>query len=123
MSFMAVFDADGRCKYVLDGNPDSANVSDGAAVVITEYPVNPNEVWYDHSSGSIQPRTPFRVIASQNKIERLPPGTTVYVGADSSVVNDGVVEFDVSYAQTIVVTMMHVRHMDKVLEVHCEASS
>lgn len=120
MSFMAVFDADGRCKYVLDGTPDSAAVSDEAAVAYSEDPIDPNMVWYDHESGKMMPRTPFRVSVTNNRIERVPVGTKVYVGADSAVVNEGSIDFDVSYAQTIVVTMMHIRHIDKVLEVRCE---
>jgi len=122
MSFMAVFDAEGRCKYVLDGNPESADVSNEAAVVLTEERVDPNMVWYDHESGKMIPRTPFRVSVTNNRIERVPVGTTVYVGEDSAVVNEGFIDFDVSYAQTIVVTMMHIRHIDKVLEVRCEVT-
>jgi hypothetical protein len=117
---MAVFDVDGRCKYVLDGTPDSVAVRDEAAVAYSEEPINPNMVWYDHEAGKMMPRTPFRVSVTNNRIERVPVGTKVYVGADSAVVNEGSIDFDVSYAQTIVVTMMHIRHIDKVLEVRCE---
>jgi hypothetical protein len=120
MSFMAVFDENGRCKYVLDGNTDSADVGNEPAVVYMEEAVDPNTVWYDHSSGKMLPRTPFRVSITNNKIERVPSGTVIYIGSDSAVVNEGSIEFEVDYAQTVVATMMHVRHLNKVVEVRCE---
>jgi hypothetical protein len=120
MSFMAVFDADGRCKYVLDGSPGSVDVSTEAAVVYVEENVNPNTVWYDHVFGEMITRSPFRVLVSSNKIENIPVGTTAYIGLESIVVNDGAIEFDVAYPQQIRVVLIHVRHMDTIVEVPCE---
>ena len=120
MSFITVFDQDGRCKYTLDGSLGSTDVSGEAAVVQTDHPVNPNEVWYDHTAGVMLPRTPFRLRISQNKIEGIPTDTVIYIGSDSVVVNEGSIDLDVSYPQTVVATLMHVRHMDKVVEVPCE---
>lgn len=122
MSFMAVFDQNGRCKYTLDGSPESADLSSEAAVVYLDSPVNPNEVWYDHAAGAMRPRTHFRLLVSQNKIEGIPAGTVVYVGSESAVINEGYIEFEVSYPQKVVATLMHVRHMEKVVEVQCEAT-
>ena len=121
MSFMAVFDADGRCKYVLDGSPGSVDVSTEAAVVYVEENVNPNTVWYDHVFGEMITRSPFRVLVSSNKIENIPVGTTAYIGLESIVVNDGAIEFDVAYPQQLRVVLTHVRHTDTIVEVPCEA--
>lgn len=121
MSFMAVFDAGGRCKYVLDGSPDSVDVSGETAVVYMDEKVDPNTVWYDHAASKMLPRTPFRISVSQNKIERIPADTVAHVGSDAFVVSEGSIELEVDYAQTVVVTLLHVRHLDRVVEVQCEA--
>jgi hypothetical protein len=121
MSFMAVFDSSGRCKYVLDGSTDAVDVSDEAAVVYMDEKVDPNTVWYDHASSKMVPRTPFRISVSQNKIERIPADTVAHVGSDSFVASEGSIEFEVDYAQKVVVTLLNVRHLDTVVEVQCEA--
>jgi hypothetical protein len=121
MSFMAVFDASGRCKYVLDGSTDAVDVSGEAAVVYMDEKADPNAVWYDHASSKMVPRTPFRISVSQNKIERIPVDTVAHVGSDSFVVSEGSIEFEVDYPQKVVVTLLHVRHLDTVVEVQCEA--
>lgn len=121
MSFMAVFDTDGRCKYVLDGSPESVDVSSEAAVVYMDERINPNDVWYDHVASKMLPRTPFRISIGQNKIERIPAGTVIYVGSESVVMNENSIEFEVDYAQTVVATLLNVRHLDRTVEVPCEA--
>lgn len=121
MSFMAVFDQDGRCKYVLDGDPSSVDVSSELAVVHASEPINPNAVWYDHDFGEMITRSPFRVLVSSNKIENIPVGTTAYIGLESIVVDDGTLEFDVVYPQQLRVVLTHVRHTDTIVEVPCEA--
>lgn len=121
MSFMAVFDTDGRCKYVLDGSPESVDVSSEAAVVYMDERINPNDVWYDYAASKMLPRTPFRVSVEQNKIKNIPAGTVIYVGSELIVMNENSIEFEVDYAQTVVATLMHVRHLEKVVEVSCEA--
>ena len=120
MSFMAVFDASGRCKYVLDGSPDSVDVSGETAVVYVEERVDPNTVWYDHAANKMLPRTPFRISVSQNKIERIPVDTVAHIGSDSFVIGEGTIELEVDYAQKVIVTLLHVRHLDRVVEVQCE---
>ena len=120
MSFMAVFDASGRCKYVLDGSPDSVDVSGETAVVYVEERVDPNTVWYDHAASKMLPRTPFRISVSQNKIERIPVDTVAHIGSDSFVIGEGTIELEVDYAQKVIVTLLHVRHLDRVVEVQCE---
>lgn len=120
MSFMAVFDASGRCKYVLDGSPDSVDVSSEMAVVYVEERVDPNTVWYDHAANKMLPRTPFRISVSQNKIERIPVDTVAHIGSDSFVIGEGTIELEVDYAQKVIVTLLHVRHLDRVVEVQCE---
>lgn len=122
MSFMAVFNADGRCKYVLDGNPEAVDSSSEAAVVYMDEKLDPNTVWYDHAASKMIPRTPFRISVSPNKIENIPAGTVAHVGSDSLVVNEGAIELEVDYAQKVIVTLLHVRHLDAVVEVHCEAT-
>lgn len=120
MSFMAVFDASGRCKYVLDGSPDSVDVSGETAVVYVEERVDPNTVWYDHATSKMLPRTPFRISVLQNKIERIPVDTVAHIGSDSFVIGEGTIELEVDYAQKVIVTLLHVRHLDRVVEVQCE---
>lgn len=122
MSFMAVFDQDGRCKYVLDGDPESIDVSSEAAVVYMDQPVDPNSVWYSHATGLMQNRSPFRVLVSTNKIEGIPAGTTVHVGSEAVVVDEGSIEFEVDYPQTVKALLMHVRHTDTEMEVPCEVA-
>ena len=121
MSFMVVFDASGKCKYVLDGSPDAVDVSGEAAIVHTDEKVDPNTVWYDHAASKMLPRTPFRISVSRNKIERIPANAVAHVGSDSFVVSEGSIEFEVDYPQKVVVTLLHVRHLDTVVEVQCEA--
>ncbi len=121
MSFMVVFDASGKCKYVLDGSPDAVDVSGEAAVVHADEKVDPNTVWYDYAANKMLPRTPFRIFVSQNKIERVPVNTVAHVGSDSFAVSEGSIEFEVDYPQNVVVTLLHVRHIDTVVEVQCEA--
>ena len=121
MSFMAVFDADGRCKYVLDGSSDSVDVSGETAVVYVDERVDPNTVWYNHEANKMLPRTPLRISVLQNKIERVPVNTVAHVGSDSFVVSEGSIELEVDYAQKVIVTLLHVRYLDRVVEVQCEA--
>lgn len=123
MNFMAVFDQSGRCKYVLNGDPGTVDVSGEPAVVYMENPVDPNTVWYDHAAGRMVARMPFSERVSSNKIEGIPAGTTVYVGPDVIAVDDGSIEFEVSYPQTVVAVLRHVRHIDKAVEVPCEVAA
>lgn len=120
MNTMVVFDSVGRCKYVLTGDSGSVDVSTEQAVVYTENTVDPNLVWYDYGAEKMLPRTPFPVTVSLNRIEGIPSGTTAYVGSDSAVIDTGVLELEVEYPEIVQVLLMHVRHVDKVVEVPCE---
>lgn len=120
MSSVVVFDSTGRCKYVLDGDPSTVDLSNESAVVVSETPVDPNSVWYDFSKQSMLYKKPFACLVSLNKISNLPPGTLVIANYDSVLVEDGEIEFDVTYNQTLYVTLINVGRITQVLEVPCE---
>jgi len=111
------FDASGRCLFVVN---DKVTVPDAAAVVYTDALIDANLVWYDHENGRMGNRGPILCTVLANKISSLPVGTTVYVGNEQVVVDDGSIEFDVAYAQQLRVVLRHVRHTDTVVEVPCE---
>jgi hypothetical protein len=113
----AAFDAEGRCLFVLN---DYIEAPEAAAVVHTEESVNPNLVWYDFETSAIKYRGPLPYEVAANTITGLPPGTTAHVGDSCTVVNDGVLELEVEYAQDVRVLLTHVRHLDVEIEVPCE---
>lgn len=120
MKYAAVFDQNGRCKYVLDGDPSTVDLSSEAAIVYLSEQIDPNTVWYDHVTGRMEHRSPFRVRVSTNKIEGIPSGTVVHIGADSAVIDEGVLELEVDYPQAVYALLMHVKHTDAYVEVPCE---
>lgn len=114
------FDASGRCLFVVN---DEVAVPDAAAVVYTDAFIDANLVWYDYENCRMGNRGPILCTVSVNKISSLPAGTTVYVGSEQAVVDDGLIEFDVAYTQQLRVVLRHVRHTDTVVEVPCEVQS
>jgi hypothetical protein len=120
MSAIAAFDEQGRCKYVCNGAEGAADLSAEPAIAEVVDATDPNSIWFDFESSKVMARTQFPVSVSTNKIDRIPVGTAVYVGSESMVVNEGSIEFDVEYPQTVRAVLMHVRHMDKTVEVPCE---
>jgi hypothetical protein len=112
------FDADGRCLFVLN---DYLETTDAAFVVHTEETVNPNQVWYDAVTQTIKPRLPLPNGVQPNEVIGLPAGTTAYVGTEQMLVDDGVLELEVEYPQTVKVVLTHVRYLDAEVEVPCEA--
>lgn len=123
MSFAAAFDSAGRCKYVVDGELDTIDFSQEAAVVVLENTVSPDSIWYDHETGQMRGKAPFPVSVSNNKIEGVPAGTTARVGDETFLVDTGVIELEVDYPEVVRVWMSHIRYLDVMLEVPCEIAS
>lgn len=111
------FDSDGRCLWVVNAE---LSAPDAAAVIYTESLVDPNAVWYDHSSQTMKTRTVCPHAITTNKISGLPAGAVVIVDGEQVSVDDGVIEFDVAYAQQLRVVLSHVKHIDTIVEVPCE---
>jgi hypothetical protein len=111
------FDSDGRCLWVVNAE---LSAPDAAAVVYTESSVDPNVVWYDHSSQTMKTRTTFPHVVALNQVSGLPVGTVVIVDGEQVPVDDGAIEFDVTYAQQLQVVLSHVKHIDTIVEVPCE---
>lgn len=120
MSTVAVFDEQGRCKYVVNAEDNSADFGSQPAVATVSDATDPNTIWFDHVSSRVMARTPFPVSVSMNKITGVPQGTAVYVGSECVVVTEGLIEFEVDYPQVLRVVMTHVRHTDMTIEVPCE---
>lgn len=114
------FDASGRCLFVVNAE---LSAPDAAAVIYTDSAVDPNSVWYDHENQSMRTRTPVPCTVATNQVSGLPIGTTVYVGNEQIVVEDGSIDFDVAYSQQLRVVLTHVKHIDTVVEVPCEVQS
>lgn len=123
MSFMAAFDESGRCKYVFDGDTDTLDLTNEAAVVFLTEKLNPDQIWYDSEAGEMRGKSPFPVSVYTNRVEGIPTGTTAYVGGEPVVVDTGVLEFEVAYPEVVRVFLRHVRHLDLALEVPCEVQS
>lgn len=122
MSITAVFDASGRCSFVLDGDLSCMTIDESSIVLQLENSVDPNKVWYDTESGRMLPRTPFPVVINPNQIASIPPGTEAIVGDEKVVVDSGTLELEVDYPETVRVVLLHVRHLDTTVEVPCEAA-
>lgn len=123
MSTIAVFDGQGKCKYVVNAQDNSLDFSDEPAFAEVPDSTDPNKIWFDHTASTVNPRTPLVVRVSANKIEGVPSGTLAYVGSDSMVIEGGVLELEVDYPQIVQVLLTHVRHIEKVVEVPCEVQS
>lgn len=111
------FDASGRCLFVVNAE---LSVPDAAAVVHTNSIVDVNAVWYDHENQAMRTRTPIPHAVATNQVSGLPVGTTVYVGNEQVVVDDGAIDFDVAFSQQLRVVLTHVRYIDTTVEVPCE---
>lgn len=120
MSSVVVFDTSGNCKYVLNGDASSADLSAEAVAITVDHEVNPNDVWYDFEWRQMKPKTPMSCAVSMNRISNLPAATTVAVGSERLVVTDGHIEFEVTYPQSLTVTLFHPAYLTKTVQVPCE---
>lgn len=114
------FDAAGRCAFSVNDVVPPENAPAGMVMIQLEGTVDPNSVYYDHANSRMGPRVPLIPAVSTNTVSNLPPGTIAVVQGEQIPVDDGSLELEVSYAQTLVVTLMHVRYSDVVVEVPCE---
>lgn len=114
------FDATGRCVFAVNDVVPPDNAPAGMVLIQLEGMVDPNSVYYDHANSRMGRRHPLLPVVSTNTVSNLPPGTVAVVNGEQIPVDDGSLELDVSYAQTLVVRLMHVRYSDVVVEVPCE---
>jgi hypothetical protein len=118
-----VFEASGRCIMAIDGEMSDEQLAVYRAAVRIGGYVNPDTVWYDFDRGGMGYRREFNPVVSVNTISNLPPGTKAFVKGEYVEVDDGSLELEVDYPETIPVVLMHVRLLDKTVMVPCEATS
>jgi hypothetical protein len=95
-----------------------ANYPDPAIIEVT-VPDNtlPNAIYLDLMTMTVEQRQPFDVNVSYNAISGLPAGTSLIMGDNIHVVEDGTAEFDADTAETIYVTLSHPHYLDQYVAV------
>lgn len=124
MSVFAYFDATGCCTRVVDG-PLADQQQTENDVYKAELPVirDASLIFFDIPRMIVRGREPFRARVTPNLVSGLPVGTIALVGLEGTPVqvDDGTLELDVDYAETVHVVLTHVQHLPKEVEVPCEA--
>lgn len=115
-----VFDEAGKCVCTVDDVVAPDMFPGAAAVVQVSTAFHPDQVWYDFVKNAVVAKSPMRVEVTTNTVSGIPQGTTAIVSGSLFVVNDGTLELEVTYPQTIQVVLSHLRHTQKVVEVPCE---
>lgn len=115
-----VFDETGKCVCTVDDVLEADMFPGAAAVVQVSTKFYPDQVWYDFARSAVVAKTPMRVQVTTNTVSGIPQGTTALVSGSLLVVNDGTLELEVTYPQTIQVVLSHLRHIERVVEVPCE---
>lgn len=118
-----VFDQNGSCLYAMNYEVYQEDYPSAAKVLHLDVEHNPNDVWYDFEKNRLDQKTEFEEVVTANAISNLPVGTVVEIGDESIVVDDGVFELEVAMPQTVRLSITHVRHHRKFLEVPCEAQA
>jgi hypothetical protein len=97
----------------------------GSDEYMSEVPVgiDANMVFYDTTKQVVRGKQPFFVGVKPNLVTGIPVGTTALVGASATpvVIEDGTLELEVDYAETVNVTLVHPHYVTRILEVACEA--
>jgi hypothetical protein len=114
------FGADGRCMCAVNDFIESENFPEAAIVLHTEQTLTANQVWYDIANEVLVLRRPIQVGVSPNMVVGVPAGTTAIVGTDEIPVDDGSIELEVDYPQTVKLVLLNPRFLDTVVEVPCE---
>lgn len=117
-----VFKANGACGLAVDDDLPESDFPDAAKVLYVPYPISANEVWYDFSHQAMLFRRPFDVGISPNTVTGLPVGTRAVVKGAEIVVDDGSLELDVDYPETVRVLLIHPSNLDTWVEVPCEVT-
>lgn len=115
---VAFFETTGKCLGIVDGNGE---IPDAAASASVPHGTSPNSIWYD--GAEVQPKTPFEVQVSPNTVSGIPAGTEAVLTSSVVVVDDGTLELEVDYAQTVRVTLLHPRHYETSVGVPCEVQA
>ena len=119
-----VFSQDGRCELGAFDHRFVEEAFPGRIVVYSNARYPANQIWYDTFDQKIMEKSAFHVRVSPNTLTGIPPGTTARVLGETTtsvVVNDGALELDVAYPQTVRVALSHKAHIDQVFEVDCES--
>ncbi len=122
MTYTAIFDADGKCLYVVDSDRSVSDDGPETYAVQIESKINPNDVFYDTDNARMAFKADFLPSISTSTIQNLPEGTQVTLSDGTSfLVDDGSIEFEVEFPETIHVILEHIRYRTKHVEVNCEA--
>lgn len=116
-----VFDADGKCLYSINYQVMAEDYPDAGKVLHVESEFDPNHMWYDFETDRMTNKTPFEEVLATNEIHNLPVGTVADVNGVQVIVDDGSLELEVTVSQILPVTISHVAHHTKTVEVSCEA--
>jgi hypothetical protein len=119
-----VFDTEGRCLYSINYQVTPEAYPDAGKVLHVEEEFSANDVWYDFENDRMSHRTEFEEIVETNNIHNLPSGTLVEFNDGSAVLgDDGAITFGTRITHTVTLTLSHVRHYTKQVEVLCEAGA
>lgn len=116
----AFFDATGKCIGIAEGDQMNIVFPEAAFRSLVGLNASPNSIYCD-TSGEVLSRQPFNLSVSTNVIEGLPAGTQVVMPTSDVVVDDGRLELEVAYPQTLRVTLVHPHYLEQTVEVPCEA--
>lgn len=112
------FNPDGKCILQANAELDIDDLPAGIIGIHSELEASANEVYYD---GEIKPVMNFSLVIATNQISNIPIGTTAIIGDSSEIVNDGILDLEVSYNSIVTVTLTHPHYYSETVEVSCEA--
>lgn len=114
-----VFDESGECVCVINEEMSY----EGKTVVHREENYSPNDVWYDHLAGEMKFKREMPLVIAANTITGIPVGTSVAIGSQWLVVNDGEFHIEVTMPQSVRVVLTHVQYRLTEVEVPCEVQA
>lgn len=123
-SYITIFDATTgaiRCRTAIAAGTEDNQCRDGEAWV---------EGWHDNTEARIDPVTldvlpllAMDVDIEVNRVSGIPAGTTALVNGEIHTIDDGEIEFEVTYPQTFTVMLLNPLYPPLTIEVPCEAEA
>lgn len=115
------FDEAGRCVGVINDYIDLKDFPGAKYVKHTSIAHMAESVRLDVATQQLVFKAPMPAKVSPNKVEGLPVGTLALINGVEVEVNDGVLDLEVMYPETVWVYLRHSHYLDGHVEVPCEA--
>jgi hypothetical protein len=115
-----IFNSAGRCICTVNAPVEQSEYPEASKIVQMEAKFDPELVWFDFEDQQLKFKTPIRPLISINKLSRIPVGTIAVCNGQEFTVEDGDLDLEVDYPQTLKVFLRHPNFLSTAVEVPCE---